>query len=214
MSKKPAPLAQGLKTAIKQGVGMNQEDILKEGRSAGLQKNVTSLKEGLKEGLGQDGGVQDPPFCGDIDMCILRDGTWLYQGSPIGRPALVQLFARVLQKGADSLFYLVTPVEKVRIQVEDVPFIVVSAEKTGDALWLTTNVGDQCVLDENHPLWVLEGDRGEPLPYVRIRDQLDARVNRNTFYHLVDMAQERWIDGRLYLGISSCGHFYPLSPSK
>ncbi|WP_263079189.1 DUF1285 domain-containing protein [Endozoicomonas sp. Mp262] len=153
----------------------------------------------------------DPPFCGDIDIRILSDGSWLYMGTAIDRVSMVRLFSTVLKRDEDGSFYLVTPVEKVRIQVDDAPFVAISVERREDKLYFLTNVGDQCVLGEHHGLWVLEEPvSGEPKPYIRVRDNLDALINRNTFYQLIDMAEEKQINGKCHLVISSSEHFYSL----
>ncbi|MCL4409483.1 DUF1285 domain-containing protein [Aliidiomarina haloalkalitolerans] len=130
----------------------------------------------------------DPPFCGDIDIRIESDGRWFYMGSPITRQALVKLFATVLKKENDE-YFLVTPVEKVRIQVVDLPFVITEwdqVELEGKEPWLRvhTNIGERYVLSAAHPLCV-----HEKLPAVEIRDQLLARVHRNVYYQWADLAQ-------------------------
>lgn len=160
----------------------------------------------------------DPPFCGDIDLVIRRDGTWWYLGTPIGRKALVRLFSTILRRDADGRYYLVTPVEKVGIRVEDVPFLAVAvaveAEAVGAArrLRFRTNVEDEMVADGAHPIRV-ETDpvTGEPAPYVLVRDRLEAKIARSVFYELVDLAEERRAeDGGTVLGVRSAGQFFPL----
>lgn len=156
----------------------------------------------------------NPPFCGDIDMRISRDGRWHYNGSPIGRESMVKLFASVLRHD-DYHYYLVTPVEKVRIQVDDVPFVVVSAELrdgvNGSEYLFTTNVGDQVVLNNEHALKMMKSIKtGEFAPYIRIRDRLDALVNRNVFYQLVEEAIETPVAGGVELNIRSQGQDYLL----
>ncbi|MDP0563560.1 MAG: DUF1285 domain-containing protein [Candidatus Endonucleobacter sp. (ex Gigantidas childressi)] len=151
----------------------------------------------------------DPPFCGDIDMRILRDGRWLYMGTPIIRPAMVRLFSTVLRKENDDCYYLVTPVEKVRIQVDDAPFLIVSWQQERGCLLFSTNVGDQVPLNQEHELTVTENTR-ESFPYVRVRGRLNALVHRNVFYQLVEIAEEREVGGESFLGVSSAGYFYTL----
>ena len=118
----------------------------------------------------------NPPFCGDIDIYIAHDGSWYYQGSPIARESLVRLFASVLRRDDDN-YYLVTPVEKVRIQVADVPFVVVRADVRIDSMGpeyrFTTNVGDEVLLSSEHPLRLAE----DGIPYIKVRDRLNARMN-------------------------------------
>ncbi|WP_066014367.1 DUF1285 domain-containing protein [Endozoicomonas atrinae] len=157
----------------------------------------------------------NPPFCGDIDMRISRDGRWHYNGSPIGRESMVKLFASVLRHDDDGYYYLVTPVEKVRIQVDDVPFVAVSAEvrdgDNGPEYLFSTNVGDEVVLDSEHPLVMMKHkESGESIPYIRVRDRLNALVSRNVFYQLVEEAIEVDVEGGVELRISSQGREYSL----
>lgn len=138
-----------------------------------------------------------PTHCGDIDIVIRRDGTWMHEGSPIGRPELVRLFASVLRKDPDG-YCLVIPVEKLTIQVEDLPFRAVAVRQDGEALIFTTDVGDETRAGADHPL-VVETDleTGEPAPRVHVRGDLWARIARPVFYELVESA--RLEDGRLRL---------------
>lgn len=157
----------------------------------------------------------NPPFCGDIDMRISRDGQWHYNGSPIGREAMVKLFASVLRRDDDDCYYLVTPVEKVRIQVDDAPFVIIRAETMdadhGKQYLFTTNIGDKVALDKDHPLVMMEDFlTKEPAPYIRVRDQLNALINRNVFYQLVEEAEEVPVEGGLDLVITSQGGQYSL----
>ena len=153
----------------------------------------------------------NPPFCGDIDIRITRDGRWHFNGSPIDREALVKLFASVLRRDNDDCYYLVTPVEKVRIQVDDAPFIITHADvrrgTAGVEYLLTTSVGDEVVLGKEHPLLMKEyGETGEFVPYVRIRSGLEARLHRNVFYQLVAAAQQSGDE----VIITSRGHDFSL----
>ena len=152
----------------------------------------------------------NPPHCGSIPMRIARDGTWFYMGTPIGRPRMVRLFSTVLRKDPGE-FVLVTPVERVAIEVEDAPFIAatvaVSGAGAGQVLTFTTNVGDVVTADAAHPIRVIENpETGEPSPYVLVRGGLEARLARPVFYELADLAVER--DG--VLGVHSGGAFFPL----
>ena len=155
----------------------------------------------------------NPPYCGDLDIEIRRDGLWFYLGTPIGREPLVRLFASIL-KLEDGKYYLVTPVEKVGIRVQDVPFIAVDAEASGEGeaqvLTFTTNVGDEVAAGSENPIRV-ERDpvTGEPSPYVHVRRGLEARIDRKTFYRLVDLGVHR--DG--WFGLWSGGQFFPIIPS-
>lgn len=147
----------------------------------------------------------DPPFCGDLDMEIRADGTWFYEGTPIGRPAMVRLFSTVLKR-EDDKFFLVTPVEKVGIRVEDAPFIAVDADIAPDRITFTTNVGDEVTADAEHQI-VIRGDKAEPRPYVHVRAGLEALIDRKTFYRLAAAAIEG-PDG--LAGIRSGGQFFAL----
>ncbi|MFD1881123.1 DUF1285 domain-containing protein [Paracoccus pacificus] len=148
----------------------------------------------------------NPPFCGDLDMEIRRDGTWFYQGTPIGRPAMVQLFASIL-KFEDGRHFLVTPVEKVGIRVEDAPFIAVDAEIAPDRITFTTNVGDTVTAGPDDPIRVRVDADGTPRPYVHIRRDLWALIDRKTFYRLADAARPG--PGGA-LGVMSKGAFFAL----
>lgn len=149
----------------------------------------------------------NPPFCGDLDMEIRADGTWFYQGTPIGRPAMVRLFSTVLKR-EDGKFYLVTPVEKVGIRVVDAPFVATDAEIGQDRITFVTNVGDSVTADADHPI-IIRGDAAEPRPYVHVRAGLEALIDRKTFYRLAAAATEG-AGGRV--GVHSSGQFFPLEP--
>jgi len=152
----------------------------------------------------------NPPNCGEIDIRILRDGSWRHEGRPIVRPALVRLFSTVLRKDPDG-YVLVTPVEKLKIEVEDVPFVAVAVERRGDALVFRTNVGDEVEAGPDDPLRVeTDPATGEPRPYVHVRRGLEARLSRPVFYELVDMAELR--GGRL--GVTSNGAWFDLGPAE
>ena len=159
----------------------------------------------------------DPPFCGDLDMRIARDGTWFYLGTPIGRPELVKLFSSILRKdGAD--YFLVTPVEKVGITVDDAPFVAVDFEATGDGpdqvLTFTTHVGDMAIAGPDHPIRVArDPETGEPSPYVLIRRNLEALIDRKSFYRLIEVCEHREIEGTRWFGVLSRGEFFPIIPS-
>lgn len=150
----------------------------------------------------------NPPYCGEMDLRIARDGAWIHEGTPIGRPALVRLFASILKR-EDGRYYLVTPVEKLGITVEDAPFLAVDMETGPDGLTFTTSLGDRVTAGPDDPIRV-ERDpvTEEPSPYVHIRRGLEARIDRKTFYRLVDMAEER--EG--WLGVASQGAFFRIAP--
>lgn len=152
----------------------------------------------------------NPPFCGDLDMQIAKDGTWSYLGSPINRFELVKLFSSILKK-EDGKYFLVTPVEKVGITVEDAPFIAVDFEAEGDGqaqrLSFSTHVGDVAVAGPDHPIRiVIDAETDEPSPYILVRANLEARIDRKSFYRLVDIATH--LDG--WFGVWSGGQFFPL----
>ena len=154
----------------------------------------------------------NPPYCGDIGLAILADGTWTYQGSPIGRIALVKLFASILRKDDDGRTYLVTPAEKVDCRVADAPFLAVEMAVTGDGsaqtLTFRTNVDDVLQVDAEHPMrFVEQPGSGGLKPYVRVRGRLEALVTRAVYADLVALAIER--DG--VPGIWSGGCFWPLA---
>ena len=177
-----------------------------------LEQVVRSKKEGRLPPVHQ----WHPPFCGDIDMVIKADGSWHYMGSPIGRERMVRLFSTVLRRDGDD-YVLVTPVEKVGIVVEDVPFVAVSVRTItvdgGAVLEFTTNVGDTVCAASDHPIRVaLNPESGEPRPYILVRDRLEALIHRNVFYELVEMGELRVIDSVEWLGVVSAGQFFSISP--
>ena len=149
-----------------------------------------------------------PEHCGDIDIIIRADGVWMHEGSPIGRAELVRLFSTVLRKDPDG-YHLVTPVEKLKITVEDLPFRAVTMERDGDRLRFTTDVGDTVEAGAEHPI-VVETDpvTGEPAPRVHVRGDLWARIVRSLFYDLVETATVE--DGRLV--VHSGGEAFALGP--
>lgn len=149
----------------------------------------------------------NPPFCGDIDLTIKRDGSWWYQGTPIGREAMVRLFARVLWQ-EEGRYFLKTPVEKIGIQVEDVPFLVTELaqepSEQGPLLVFTTCTGDRVVASEQHPLRILiDPGSQQPAPYLLIRFGMEGRLSRSVFYQLVALADTQLIDGRPHWVVSS-----------
>jgi hypothetical protein len=158
----------------------------------------------------------NPAFCGDIDMRIGRDGTWFYLGTPIGRKPMVKLFSTIIRRDGDD-YFLITPVEKVGIKVDDAPFVAVAVEVLGEGeqqvLRFTSNVDEQFDAGPAHPLRVdINPVTEEPSPYVHVRSNLEALVHRNVFYQLVDLAQAREIEGRQWLGVWSGGEFFRIGP--
>ncbi len=159
----------------------------------------------------------NPEFCGDINLVIKRDGTWFYEGTPIGRARLVRLFSTVLKREGDD-FFLVTPVEKLGITVEDAPFVAVlmRAEKTGKAqkLAFTTNVGEEILAGQDHGIvFRKDPETGEGAPYITVRARLEARIARAVFYDLVELGETHKIDGEEQFGVWSDGVFFPFSPA-
>ncbi|MEM1236466.1 MAG: DUF1285 domain-containing protein [Pseudomonadota bacterium] len=160
----------------------------------------------------------NPPFCGDLDMEIKRDGTWFYMGTPIGRPGLVRLFSSIIRKDGDD-YFLVTPVEKVGIRVEDAPFVAqdfsVSGEGRESVLTFTTHVEDEAVAGPENPIRVVrDPETGEPSPYILIRANLEALIDRKSFYRLVDLGQVEAHDGVEWFGVWSSGTFFPIIPAE
>lgn len=176
------------------------------------QPNLASIMARLQDKKLPPVHKWNPDFCGDIDMRIARDGTWYYMGSPIGRKPMVKLFSTVIRRDGDQ-FFLVTPVEKLGITVEDAPFVAVEADTykdgRGQAVVFRTNVDDEVIADADHPIRVdIDPETEEPSPYVLVRDNLWALIARPVFYRLVDACEERQVDGRTVLGLTSRGEFF------
>ena len=161
-----------------------------------------------------------PVDCGNMPFLIRRDGTCLYRGSPICRKELVCLFSSVLKREADGSYWLETPAERGRIEVEDVPFLAVELDWHGDGrqqvLSFRTNVDEVVTACPDHPIRVSHNALTcEPTPYIRVRPgagvhAIEARINRATYYELVALAVTEWVGCRRMLGIWSCNHFFPL----
>ena len=157
----------------------------------------------------------DAQMCRDFGLRIARDGAWFYHGSPIGRKSLIRLFSSVLRRDGEGAYWLVTPAERGRIEVEDVPFTAVELTVTGEGkmrtLTFRTNVDDEVAVDEDHPIRVaIAGARGEPRPYVTVRGGLEARILRAVFYQLVDLAEVHEAGGARAFGVWSRGAFFAL----
>lgn len=157
----------------------------------------------------------NPPFCGAIDMRIARDGSWFYLGTPITRKPMVKLFSSIIRRDGDD-YFLVTPVEKVAIQIDDAPFVAVSLQVAGageaQLLRFTSNVDDEVVAGKAHPLrFVIDPQTQEPSPYVLMRSNLEALILRSVFYQLVELALPRELDGQVWLGVWSDGVFFPIA---
>lgn len=148
----------------------------------------------------------NPDFCGDIDMRIRRDGSWDYMGTPITRGRMVKLFSTILRRDGDD-FFLVTPVEKVGIQVDDAPFVAIDMEFDDTSVIFKTNVDEYVKVSAENPIHVsINKKTGEPSPYVRVRGNLDALLSRSVYYQLAEYAKE--YEGSY--GIWSGGEFFPL----
>jgi hypothetical protein len=180
----------------------------------------TTGQRPLLQGLDGLGGARtpppverwNPPYCGAIDMRIAVDGTWFYQGSPIRRPALVKLFSSILRKDPAG-YVLVTPVERVGITVEDVPFLVVEmATDEAGMIHVRTNVDDVAAIGQDHPLRFDVAEDGGLKPYVKMRGELWARMTRALVHDLVAQAEEREVAGVAMLGVASGRSFFPIAP--
>lgn len=158
----------------------------------------------------------NPPFCGDLDIRIARDGTWYYLGTPIGRPAMVHLFSSILKREGDR-YFLVTPGEKVGITVDDAPFVAVDFEVTGEGknqqVTFETQVGETVTCGPDHPLRVMRAEDGEPSPYILVRDGLEALIDRKSFYRMVEICAHEPHEGAAWFGLWSGGRFFPVIPS-
>lgn len=159
----------------------------------------------------------NPDFCGDLDMRIARDGTWWYLGTPMGRKELVKLFSSIIRKDGDD-YFLVTPVEKVGITVDDAPFVAIDFETAGEGrdqvMTFVTHVDDEAVAGPENPIRVMrDPETGEPSPYVLIRANLEALIDRKSFYRLVEIGAHEDVEGESWFGVWSSGQFFPIIPS-
>lgn len=161
----------------------------------------------------------NPEFCGDLDMEIKADGTWIYMGTPIGRKQLVRLFSTVLRKDEDGKTYLVTPVEKIGIRVEDAHFLAVEMQVSGEGeqqiLSFRTNVGDIVQVNKEHPLrFVVEQETGGLKPYLVVRGRLEALLSRPLMYELVALGEEVEIEGITMFAVRSGGVVFPIMTTQ
>jgi hypothetical protein len=196
--------------------------MAKQGQSAtNLEGLTVAARQATNATPGEKGlppvHLWNPPFCGDLDMRIASDGTWYYMGTPIGRPALVRLFSTILKR-EDGKHFLVTPVEKVGIRVDDAPFLAVEMQKraSGDSISLRfrTNVDDWVDCDAAHRLRFEAAADGGLTPYLHVRADLWAKVTRALYYDLVDMGEERMVDGQEMFGVESAGEFFPMADAE
>lgn len=207
------------KIGAKRDRTMAEAKIQRTGDAAGLAALIARA-------AGQTGEARElppverwnPPFCGDIDMEILSDGTWFYMGTPIGRQPLVRLFSTVLRKDEDGKTYLVTPVEKVGIRVADAPFVAVEMNVTRrdgeNVLTFRTNVGDVVEAGPEHPLrFVIHGENRELKPYLHVRGRLEALVSRPVMYDIVELGETVAVDGAETFCIRSAGAVFPIMPA-
>jgi hypothetical protein len=188
--------------------------MAKEGQSA--LESITGALGRSREGP-PPVELWDPPYCGDLDMRIAADGTWFYLKTPIGRPALVRLFASVLKREGER-YFLVTPVEKCGIEVDDAPFLAVELTVTqstaGRVLNFRTNVDDWVVCGPEHSLrFEPEAGTGGLKPYLHVRRNLWAKVRRALFFDLVELGEERDVEGTAMFGVASGGSFFPMAPA-
>jgi len=189
---------------------------------AGLQALIGRANGEKGESGGKRKGLPpvdrwEPEYCGDIDMEIKRDGTWFYMGTPIGRMPLVRLFSTVLRKDANGETYLVTPVEKIRIEIEDAHFVAVemNVSQTGGEQIITfrTNVGDIVEAGPDNPIrYEITGDNDGVKPYVLVRGRLEALLSRPVMYELIAHGEEIEIDGEIMFAVRSKGETFPIMP--
>jgi uncharacterized protein len=188
-----------------------------------MAKEGQSGLEAITGALGKAGKgpppveLWNPPFCGDLDMRIAADGAWFYLKTPIGRQALVKLFASVLKREGDK-YFLVTPVEKCGIRVDDAPFLAVELKVensvAGRVLHFRTNVDDWVACGPQHKLrFEPEPGTGGLIPYLHVRRDLWAKVTRTLFFDLVELGEERDIEGTAMFGVASMGAFFPMAPA-
>ena len=187
-----------------------------ERRTEGLEALASNARREGSKGL-PPVHLWDPPFCGDLDMRIATDGTWYYLKTPIGRPALVKLFASVLKREGDR-YFLVTPVEKCGITVDDAPFMAVEMRfeeaASGRVLHFRTNVDDWVACGPEHRLrFEPEPATGGLKPYLHVRRGLWAKVTRALFYDLVELGEERDVAGERMFGLASGDEFFVMAPA-
>ena len=187
---------------------MPEHDASHEGVNASTDGLISAARKAAERGP-PPVHLWDPPYCGEIDIVIRRDGTWIHESTPIGRDGLVRLFASILKREGDRHF-LVTPVEKLGLQVEDAPFVAVDFVAEDGTITFETNVGDRVAAGPDHPIRVELGSDGEPSPYVEVRGGLEALIDRKSFYRLVEIGEET--DGQF--GLRSGGAFFPIMPAE
>jgi len=187
-----------------------------EGQGAGRLDAISEAVRKAGDGL-PPVHLWNPPYCGEIDMRIGADGTWYYQKTPIGRPALVKLFASVLKR-EEGRYYLVTPVEKCGIVVDDAPFTAVEVRRedspAGPVLRFRTNVGEEIACGPEHKLrFERQETSGGYKPYLHVRRDLWAKATRPVYYDLVELGEQREVDGVMWFGVRSQGEFFQIAPA-
>ena len=187
--------------------------------NAGGERRLAEIAARLEDKKLPPVHLWNPDHEGEIDMRIARDGSWYYMGTPITRDRMVKLFSTVLRRDEDGETYLVTPVEKLRIVVDDAPFVAVEADIYNpgpeQTLVFRTNVDDEVIAGPDNPIRVeTDPETGEPSPYLLVRDRLWALINRPVFYQLVEAGEEREIDGETRLGIVSSGEFFVIGATE
>jgi uncharacterized protein len=203
---------------------MMADDVVSTGEAGRRAPALTDFARELAKDLSEDAAkplppveLWNPPFCGDIDMRIAHDGSWLYQGSPINRPGLVRLFSSILRKDPDR-YVLVTPAERVGIAVADAPFIAVEMAVAGQGgsqtLNFRTNVGDWVHVDADHPLRFDRDKAGGVKPYVLVRGGLWALVKRALAMDLIALCEYRASGGAQSFGVASAGAFFKLADAQ
>ena len=185
--------------------GVDLKDIIKAAQSYEAGEGVRPVDK------------WNPPYCGEMDMEIRADGTWWHEGTRITREPLVRLFASILRKDDDGRTYLVTPVEKIGIQVQRAHFLAIRVDRKGagpdQSLFFTTNMGEVVEAGPDHPIRVeTDPETLEPAPFVNVRGRLEAALTRPVFYELVEYAVEKTTPGGSQLGVYSNGAFFPLGP--
>jgi uncharacterized protein len=199
-----------------------RETMAKQGQSTTNLEGLTNAARDAANATPAEKGLPpvhlwNPPFCGDLDMRIANDGTWFYMGTPIGRQPLVRLFSTILKREAEK-YFLVTPVEKVGIRVDDAPFLAVEMLRDTDSrgllLRFRTNVDDWVACDSAHRLRFEKNSDGGLTPYLHVRADLWAKVTRALYYDLVELGEERMLGGQEMFGVMSAGEFFPMAKAE
>jgi hypothetical protein len=194
----------------------NQGQTTGQPPGQGLEGLAAAARDAGQRGL-PPVHLWNPPFCGDLDIRIAADGTWFYLGTPIGRPALVRLFSTILKREGDR-YFLVTPVEKVGIRVDDAPFLAVEMRREGEGrgqvLQFRTNVDDWVSCDAAHGLRFEKAAADGLAPYLHVRAGLWAKVTRALYYDLVELGVEALVDGAARFGVMSAGTFFAMADAE